>query len=113
MLTTSERRVLIFFISVLLLGSLGKFLYPVREKECVYNPFPININTATEEELTLLPFVGKVLAKRIVEYREKNGGFKTKEEIMKVKGFGEVKFQKIKDKICVEKEISKYHSDRR
>jgi competence protein ComEA len=42
------------------------------------------------------------MAKRIVEYRIKNNGFKTKEEITNVKGIGKVKFGKIKDKICVD-----------
>jgi DNA uptake protein ComE-like DNA-binding protein len=37
-----------------------------------------------------------------LEYRIKNNGFKTKNEIMKVKGIGKVKFEKMKDKICIE-----------
>jgi competence protein ComEA len=49
-----------------------------------------------------LPGVGPVTAGRIVEYREKNGPFKTSEEITKIKGIGEKTFQKIKDLITVE-----------
>lgn len=103
MLSDSERRVLIFFVVVLLVGSLAGFLQPTPVKTAKsLTTFPIGINSATEEELTLLPGVGEVTAKRILEYRIKNNGFKTKNEIMKVKGIGKVKFEKMKDKICIE-----------
>ena len=42
----------------------------------------ININTATLDELMLLPNIGEKLAGRIIEYREKNGDFKTLEKIV-------------------------------
>lgn len=105
MLSNSERRVFLFIISVLLLGSITGYLQPEVEPEKNTKSsfsFPININSATKENLTLLPGIGKIIAKRILEYRAKNNGFKTKEEIVKVKGIGKVKFEKIKDKICVE-----------
>jgi competence ComEA-like helix-hairpin-helix protein len=106
MLSSSERRVLIFIIVVLFVGSAGGFLRPTpvqeTEKDEELISFPININTATAEELILLPNIGEVMAKRIVVYRIRNNGFKTKEEIMNVKGIGKVKFEKIKDKICIE-----------
>lgn len=57
----------------------------------------ININTATEQELSAgLPGVGDVMAKRIVEYRQKNGSFKTIEDIKKVSGIGEKTFEKLR-----------------
>jgi comEA protein len=106
MLTSSERRVLIFIIVVLLVGSTGVFLRPVPAQETEtdenFTSFPINLNTATEKELIFLPGIGEVMAKRIVEYRIRNNGFKTEEEIMNVKGIGKAKFEKIKDQICVE-----------
>ncbi len=104
MLSDSERRVLIFFIVVLLVGSLAGVLVPAPVKtNSSLTTFPISINAASAEELTLLPGVGDVTAKRILEYRSKNNGFKSKEEIMRVKGIGKVKFEKIKDKICIER----------
>jgi competence ComEA-like helix-hairpin-helix protein len=104
MLSDSERRVLIFIIIVLLVGSLAGFFHPTpAERTKSPTTFPISINSATEEELILLPGIGKVMAKRIVEYRIKNKGFKTKDEITRVKGIGKIKFEKIKDKIYIEK----------
>ena len=62
----------------------------------------VNINTADKEVLSSLTGVGPVTAERIIEYREKIGPFKSKEEITKVKGIGEKTFQKIKDSIVIE-----------
>ena len=62
---------------------------------------PININTASAEELDALPGIGPAMAKRIIEYRETEGAFTAIEDIKKVKGIGEAKFEKMKDKICI------------
>ena len=59
----------------------------------------VNINTATKEELDALPGIGPVKAQAIVDYRTKNGPFKTPEDIMKVSGIKEGTFAKIKDQI--------------
>ncbi len=61
----------------------------------------ININTASNKELEALPGVGPVIAQRIVDYRQKYGGFKRKEEILKISGIGPKKFEGIKDKITI------------
>ena len=61
----------------------------------------VNINTATAEQLDILPGIGEVLAGRIIEYREKNGGFSSTVEIMEVSGIGEKKYGDIKDMITV------------
>lgn len=62
----------------------------------------ININTASANELSSgLSGVGDVLAKRIVDYREKNGKFKTIDDIKKVSGIGDKKYESIKDFITV------------
>ena len=55
----------------------------------------VNINTASSEELQLLPRVGPSLAGRIIEFREANGPFQTVEEIVAVKGIGESSFEKL------------------
>ena len=62
----------------------------------------ININTAPADELILLRGIGKVNAKKIIEYRDRQGRFKTIEDLMKVPGIGEKTFEKNKDRITVE-----------
>lgn len=48
----------------------------------------ININTATQAQLELLPGIGPALAMRIIEYRDKHGGFKSVQALDEVKGIG-------------------------
>ena len=61
----------------------------------------ININTASADELTALPGIGKAYAERIVEYREKNGPFKKLEDLLNVRGVGEKTFERIRDRITI------------
>ena len=61
----------------------------------------ININTASKDELDKIPGIGAVTAEKIIEYREKNNGFKNIEDIKKVDRIGDKLFEKIKDKISV------------
>ncbi|MDT8440586.1 MAG: helix-hairpin-helix domain-containing protein [Desulfuromonadales bacterium] len=63
---------------------------------------PVNINQATVLELQELPGVGPALAERIVAYRETNGAFKSAEQLAEVKGIGQKKMEKFKDKIVLE-----------
>jgi competence protein ComEA len=62
---------------------------------------PIDLNAATASQLEALPGIGPATAKRIVEYREKNGGFKKIEELMNVRGIGEKSFLKLKSLVTV------------
>jgi competence protein ComEA len=48
----------------------------------------VNINTATADQLDALPGIGAKLAARIVDYRQKNGGFKKVEEVVTISRFG-------------------------
>jgi competence protein ComEA len=61
----------------------------------------VNINSATLSELETLPGIGARTAQRIVEYRQKNGGFKKIEELMNVQGVGEKSFLKIRDRLTI------------
>ncbi|UCH61867.1 MAG: helix-hairpin-helix domain-containing protein [Fidelibacterota bacterium] len=49
---------------------------------------PIDLNQASEEKLQALPGIGPVLAKKIVDYRDKNGYFRTVQDLVKIKGIG-------------------------
>lgn len=61
----------------------------------------ININTAAPAELDSLEGIGPALAQRIVEYRQAHGAFQKIDDLKKVSGIGDKKFQVIKDRICV------------
>jgi competence protein ComEA len=62
----------------------------------------INLNTATAQEISDgLDGIGEVMARRIVDYRNQNGRFKSIEEIKNVSGIGDKTFAKMKDHITV------------
>ncbi len=56
----------------------------------------VNINIAGIKELSELPGIGKKTAQRIIDYRNKSGSFKTYEGLLKVKGIGKKKLEKLK-----------------
>ena len=56
----------------------------------------INVNKADRETLKLLPGIGPAYSKRIILYRQENGGFKSVEELKKIKGIGEKRLEKLK-----------------
>ena len=62
----------------------------------------LNLNIATVQELMRLSGIGEVMAKRIIEYRERHGRFRRPEEIIIIEGFSERKYRAIAEMICVE-----------
>jgi competence protein ComEA len=62
---------------------------------------PVNLNTASVAQLETLPGIGKSTAERILEFRQKNGGFKKVEDLMNVRGVGEKSFLKLKALVTV------------
>jgi len=64
----------------------------------------ININTANQQELTLLKRIGPKYAARIIKYREENGDFEKPQDITKVKGIGLKTYEANKDVIITEEE---------
>ncbi len=73
---------------------------PLSEPTTIYIPEgKIDLNCASSKDLTYLPGIGPEIAKRIVAYREKKGGFKEISELKEVPGIGEVRFRQIKDKL--------------
>lgn len=78
----------------------------VSQEDFMPDVSPLDLNTATEEELDTLPGIGEELARRIVEYRETSGPFESVEEIMEVSGIGEAKFADLEGRITVNGEDS-------
>ena len=62
----------------------------------------LNLNTATIQQLDQLPGIGPALAKRIVEFREKKGGFRRVEELLAVPGISERRWQTLRKLVTVD-----------
>src|ERR1043165_1670041 len=62
----------------------------------------ININTASAKELEALPGIGRGLAARIVEHREKYGPFRRTEHLIIVRGISDARFRALRDSVSVE-----------
>lgn len=61
----------------------------------------ININKASQTELETLPGIGPSIALKIINFRNENGKFSSIEDLKKVSGIGENKYENIKNLICV------------
>lgn len=62
---------------------------------------PVNLNSATEEQLTALDGVGPKTAQKIIQYREEHGGFKSIDELLEVTGIGPAKFEQIRGQVVI------------
>lgn len=93
------RRRIPFFAILLALalgapGSAGKKKAPTK---------PININTATSEELQLVPGIGPVTAQKILQMRKVNGPFKSVDDLLAIRGLGEKRLNKMRKYLTVDK----------
>ena len=95
-LTGSERKVILFFVVSLLLGSV---LFTFRDSLLAKEPpsYKVNINQADETVLISIPGIGPALARRIIDYRNTHGPFSGIDDLKKVKGIGPQKFEKMKE----------------
>ena len=82
-------RIVAALLYVVVLGVASAF--PATAAEGV-----VNINSAGASELMLLPRIGPSVAEKIIEHREKNGDFKTTEDLMLVRGIGEATYALLK-----------------
>ena len=62
---------------------------------------PVNLNTATLEQLQTLPGVGPVLAQRILDYRDQHGGFESVADLQNVSGIGVSRYNDLKNRVTV------------
>lgn len=62
---------------------------------------PLDLNTATEAQLEALPGIGPSLAQAILQEREREGGFKTVDDLRRVRGIGDVRFAQLKELVTV------------
>lgn len=62
---------------------------------------PVNLNTATPEQLDTLPGVGPATAQKIVDYRARNGGFRSIEDLKNVPGIGDARFETLRELVTV------------
>lgn len=107
-LTKQERKALLFVTIFIATGAVLKVLpFAIEKEPTVYRQKAIlheenskvNINTAGVEDLVKLKGVGSTIALSIVEFRKKNGSFKSVEELLNVKGIGAAKLSAIKKDI--------------
>ena len=97
-----KREITSLLVLVLVLFSLNQLGFaqasaPAKET----GKSAVNINTAGQAELEGLPGIGPSLAKKILDFRQKNGQFKTPNDLMAVPGIGEKKFEQLKNLITV------------
>ncbi len=129
-LTRSEQRVLLFLTSTLIVGagirlyqestpaqrqfdyrSIDSSFADFREKSTldsagteIRGPAgPININTASKEELISLPGIGPTLAERIISLRSATGAFRSIDDLGKVKGISKKKLEKLRPLVTIQR----------
>ena len=66
----------------------------------------VNVNTASAQQLAMLPHVGPSVAERIVEHRAKNGQFKSIEDLALVKGIGDKTLDQLKPYVAISGETT-------
>ena len=66
----------------------------------------VNVNTATAEELQLLPGIGETRARAVIETRKRRGGFESVEDLLDVKGIGESSLQQMRPYVTVDGKTS-------
>ena len=98
-MTKTASRLMAVLMATALLGSASMPI--VIAADGAASTGKININSASAAQLTELPGIGPKLAARIVEYRQKSGGFRSVQELLNVKGIGEKNLAKLQPHVSV------------
>ena len=106
MSTSMIRKVRAFAPTLLLLLGLGLAASPVLAADGGDLSGVVNLNTATAEQLMLLPGIGEAKAGAILERRKQQGGFKTVDELVEVKGIGSAALEKIRPFVAIQGKTS-------
>ncbi len=124
MFTKKEKNIILVVALILLLGAVGFVVRKVIKKqrvlrstdinmkdtfqredesreESTFPTEPVNINTAGLMEIEALPFLGLERSKDIIEYRDKNGPFKSLDELTNISGIGPKTLDKLKPLITL------------
>jgi comEA protein len=124
MFTKKEKNIILIVALILLLGAVGFVVRKIIKKQRVLRSSdismkdtfqredesrkeskiptePVNINTAGLMEIEALPFLGMERSKDIIEYRDKNGPFKSLDELTNISGIGPKTLDKLKPLITL------------
>ncbi len=100
------RSVRVFALTLLLLLGPGLAAAPVLAADGGGLSGVVNLNTATAEQLMLLPGIGEAKARAILDRRKQGGGFKTVDELVEVKGIGDAALDKIRPYLAIQGKTS-------
>ena len=105
-LTRQERQVIVFLVAMGLLGTginyLAKINSAAKRLVNISQDFSkVDLNIADSTALIGVYGIGEKLAQRIIDYRNKQGGFRELEELRNIKGITSYKYEKLKDYLVV------------
>jgi competence protein ComEA len=100
------RSVRAFALTSLLLLGLGLAASPVLAADGGDLSGVVNVNTATAEQLMLLPGIGEAKARAILDRRKEQGGYKTVDDLIEVKGIGSAALDKIRPFVAIQGKTS-------
>jgi competence ComEA-like helix-hairpin-helix protein len=71
---------------------------------------PINLNTATADQLEEVPGIGPATAQKILDTRKSYGAFKSVDDLLSIKGIGQKRLDKMRKYLTVETTHAKHHT---
>jgi competence protein ComEA len=100
------RTVRVFTLALLLLFGMGLAASPAFSGDEGGLSGVVNVNTATAEQLMLLPGIGEAKARAILDRRKEQGGFKAVDELLDVKGIGAAALDRIRPFVAIQGKTS-------